>query len=350
MSHTNVPSLGTATWRPPAKSGTGLDSKGLGRLRKVAQPRQVWVGEATDFTPWLAENLDVLADELGMDMTLVSTEVLVGDFRLDIQASTSDGRTVIIENQLERTDHGHLGQLLIYASGLEATTVVWVAAIFRDEYRRALDWLNERTDAAVNFFGVEVSVVQIGDGPRAPVFEVVARPNDWQKSVKASTSVGHSAIAPINLPRQEFFVEVLKEVSAERPAVRVPTKGNASWLGYAAGPFGNWDLSVTQDKRLRVEVYLDTGDHDINKALFDELASEARVWEEKAETPLEWERMDGRRACRIAAYHDAVDFSDPTDRELARQWAVKSAIGMYDALNDYLRSRAADMRRKRIVG
>src|ERR1700712_3068445 len=158
-----------------------LDSKNLGRLRRVANPRDVWTSESMDFTPWLAENIDVLADELGMTLTVTGTEVLVGEFRLDIRAEDQDGRVVVIENQLERTDHSHLGQCLVYASGLEASTVVWIAPRFRDDFRRALDWLNERTDVGVNFFGVEVGVVQIADGPRAPVFEVVARPNEWQK-------------------------------------------------------------------------------------------------------------------------------------------------------------------------
>src|SRR4051812_23795442 len=111
-----------------------LDNKGLGRLRRVANARDVWTSEAGDFTPWLAENLDVLADELGMSPTLVAIEVTVGEFRLDIQAQAPDGGVVIVENQLERTDHGHLGQLLVYASGLEARAVVWVAPRFRDDH------------------------------------------------------------------------------------------------------------------------------------------------------------------------------------------------------------------------
>ena len=108
-----------------------LDSKGLGRLRRVANPRDVWISESGDFTPWLADNLDVLAEELGLSLTLVAMEVPVGEFRLDIQAQTADGQLVIIENQLERTDHGHLGQLMVYASGLEAAAVVWVAEVPR---------------------------------------------------------------------------------------------------------------------------------------------------------------------------------------------------------------------------
>lgn len=164
-----------------------LDSKNLGRLRRVANARDVWTSESGDFTPWLAQNIDVLADELGMALTVTGTEVLVGECRLDIRAEDEEGRVVVIENQLDPTDHGHLGQCIVYASGLEASAVVWISPRFRDDFRRALDWLNERTDLGVNFFGVEVGVVQIGDeGSRAPVFEVVARPNDWQKTVKAA--------------------------------------------------------------------------------------------------------------------------------------------------------------------
>src|SRR4051794_20944267 len=98
-----------------------LDRKNLGRLKHVADPREVWTSESGDFTPWLAENIDVLADELGLTLTVVGTEVLVGQFRLDIQAQDDDGRVVIVENQLEKTDHSHLGQCLVYAAGLEAS-------------------------------------------------------------------------------------------------------------------------------------------------------------------------------------------------------------------------------------
>ena len=204
-----------------------LDSKDLGRLRRVANPRDVWVSESGDFTPWLAENIDVLAEELGMTLTVVGTEVQVGEFRLDIRAEDDQGRVVVIENQLERTDHGHLGQCLVYASGLDASTVIWVAPTFRDDFRRAFDWLNERTDLGVNFYGVEVGIVQIGDsGPRAPVFEVVARPNNWQKTVKIAAGLSPtSAEGPtsaLNAKRQDFFAEVLTALAAGQPAVRVP--------------------------------------------------------------------------------------------------------------------------------
>lgn len=329
------------------QGGMELDSKGLGRLRRVANARDVWTSESGDFTPWLAENLDVLADELGLSFTSVVTEVPVGEFRLDIEARTPDGRVVIVENQLERTDHGHLGQLLVYASGLEAAAVVWVAPQFRDDHRRTLDWLNERTDTGVDFFGVEVSVVQIGEtGPRAPVFEVVARPNGWQKGVKG---VGGSAVSGaqaggVNVLRQDFFAEVLTDVVAARPTVRMPTRGTQNWISFAAGPWGYWSLSVALDGRLRIEAYIDSGDASVNKALFDELHGDAGMWEEKAGQPLSWERLDGKRASRIAAYRAVTDLSDPADRAALKAWALGTILALYDSMNDRLRTRARQLR------
>jgi len=322
-----------------------LDSKGLGRLQFVTDPREVWRSESEDFTPWLAENLDVLGEVLGMTLTLVATEVNVGQFRLDIKAMDADQRVVIVENQLEKTDHSHLGQCLLYAAGLEATTVVWIARQFRDDFRRAFDWLNERTDQRVQFFGVELGVVQIGDtGPRAPVFEVVSRPNDWAKGVKESgTNSAGSAESPLNAARQDLFGDVLEEVNSQRPSIRVPARNrNNSWLTFASGPFGSWSLSQVIDGRIRAEAYLDCGDQARNKALLDELEVNRDEWEQAAGLELQFERLDDRRASRIAAYHPAVDLltMTPDDRDQLQRWIVATVVSMYSALNDELRKRA----------
>jgi hypothetical protein len=324
-----------------------LDSKQLGRLRRVADPRVVWISEAADFTPWLAENIDVLADELGMTLTVIQTEVAVGGFRLDIRAEDGDGRTVIIENQLERTDHSHLGQCLVYAAGLEAATVIWVSPAFRDEFRRALDWLNERTDTGVQFFGVEVGVVQIGeDGPRAPVFNVVSRPNDWQKQVKDKNPLQvPSPPSSANQARQDFYADLLENVIAVRPAIRAPKRRTDNWVSFASGPFGNWCLSNTNDGRLRIEAYLDCGDQVRNEALLDE-AVQGAAWVPPLPTDLAFERLDGKRACRIAAYldFDPATQPDPGVREAELGRARERLIAMYDALNEPLRKRAKELR------
>jgi hypothetical protein len=163
----------------------------VGRLEPV-DLRDIWKHEALAFTPWLAQNLDRLSDALGVLLTLEAVEHSVGPFSLDILATTPDDRKVIIENQLEPSDHGHLGQCLTYAAGVGASVVVWVLPRLHAEHRAALDWLNEHTDEGIQFFGVEVSAVRIGDSLPAPIFAVEARPNDWQKMARAGTSASTS--------------------------------------------------------------------------------------------------------------------------------------------------------------
>ena len=148
----------------------------MGRVERV-EVRSVWPDEAQDFTPWLAENLALLGNELELDLELVESEAAVGDFSLDILAKDKrSGRPVAIENQLGRSDHQHLGQLLTYAAGHDAGTVVWIASGFRDKHRLAVEWLNRGTNEEIDFYAVEVSVIRIGDSLPAPLFQMVARP------------------------------------------------------------------------------------------------------------------------------------------------------------------------------
>ncbi|MEQ7846708.1 hypothetical protein [Nocardioides kribbensis] len=160
------------------------DRRLIGRLNAVPA-REVWRHEALDFTPWLLDNADVLSEVLGLDLELDAAEHAVGDFSLDlIGRDRLSGDLVIVENQLEPSDHTHLGQIMTYAGGTDAAHVVWVAPSFRPEHRRALEWLNERTDEATRFFAVEVKVVRIGDSPYAPLLSLAVQPNDWGKQVR----------------------------------------------------------------------------------------------------------------------------------------------------------------------
>jgi hypothetical protein len=157
----------------------------LGRLERV-ELRDIWVSEATSFTLWLAraENLSVLGEALNIDLELEAQERAVGPFRADLLCKDiSNDRWVLIENQLERTDHTHLSQLLTYASGLDAVTIVWIAARFTEEHRSTLDWLNKITDESFRFFGLEVELWKIGSSPAAPKFNIVSKPNEWSQSV-----------------------------------------------------------------------------------------------------------------------------------------------------------------------
>ena len=167
--------------------------------------RRAWPNEARSFTPWLADNLDKLAEVIGIPLDLESREVDVGRFAADLLArNPQDGSLVLIENQLEGSDHSHLGQILTYLAGLEAKTIIWIAREFDDAHRSAVNWLNEHTTDPFAFFAVRVKVVQIGDSPLAPVFEIVEQPNEWDRRIHA-VSRESSELSELGLFRREFW-------------------------------------------------------------------------------------------------------------------------------------------------
>ena len=188
----------------------GGTASALGRLSRV-DVREVWLREAVGFTPWLAqeENLQLLAETINMQLVLEAKEKPVGMFRADIIArDVYTGHPVLIENQLERTDHGHLGQLLTYAAGLKAMSIVWVSTLFTDEHRAALDWLNEITSSSMAFYGLEMELWQIDDSAIAPKFNLVSKPNMFSKQVSRANQA--------RLDKAAFIRQML----IERPELR----------------------------------------------------------------------------------------------------------------------------------
>lgn len=164
----------------------------LGKIKRIHDLRMIWPHEANSFTKWLAkeENLSKLGEDIGIDLVLEERESSVGNFSVDIFANEeSTGRKVIIENQLEDTDHDHLGKLITYASGKGAEVIVWVVKRARDEHRQAIEWLNQHTDTSLGFFLVEIELWQIDDSAIAPKFNVIERPNDWAKQMKNSENL-----------------------------------------------------------------------------------------------------------------------------------------------------------------
>ncbi len=159
----------------------------LSKLEEISDLRKVWPHEAQDFTPWLAseDNIGSLSDAIGIDIAIDEEESPVGDFSVDLFAREIDtGRKIIIENQLESTNHDHLGKLITYASGKSADIIVWLVKHAREEHRAAIEWLNNHTDDKVAFFLCEIKLYKIGNSSPAVKFEVVERPNDWAKDVK----------------------------------------------------------------------------------------------------------------------------------------------------------------------
>lgn len=236
----------------------------LGKLESV-NVREAWKHEAYDFTPWLAENLGLLSAELGIDLELEGEEVKVGPYYADIIARIpQDGSVVLIENQLERANLQHLGQLLAYLAGLEAKIVIWVASGFHESYLSAIRWLNDHTTDPFSFFAVRVRVVRIGESPFAPVFDVIERPNEWNRTVREITQDG----SPTDLGqfRRDFWAHFRKVL----PNAPGPAPGFAGSNVYH--PVEGVDLRICEYlAQGQVGVYLSkkgsTSDRDINELI-----------------------------------------------------------------------------------
>lgn len=272
----------------------------LGSLVAV-DPRAIWSREAADFTPWLLANPGILRDALGIDIELNVAEHPIGDFSLDlIGRDVNHDAVLIVENQLGFSDHSHLGQLITYASGSDAKTIVWIATGFREEHRQALDWLNQSTAEHVRFFALQITVVRIGDSLPAATFRVVAQPNDWQKRVRTSAAEQSTSGKPALY--YAFWSHFLDRIHKEHPGwTRARKPQTANWL-WVSHPLTGIPLSISfgANKTLTVELYIDTQDGDYNTRFFDRLAQHRAAIESDFGRQLTWDRAEGRRFCSIA--------------------------------------------------
>jgi hypothetical protein len=261
----------------------------LGRLERVTL-REAWLSESADFTPWLAqeENLSLLAETIGIELELESTEKNVGPFRADILCKdTLTDSWVLIENQLERTDHSHLGQLLTYAAGLNTVTIVWIAERFTDEHRAALDWLNEVTDESINFFGLEVELWRIGQSDIAPKFNIVSQPNDWTRIVTASRQEASREVTPLKQLQREYWTALRERLIANNSFLRSRTPPPRNWYNFAIGrsKFRLTAYINTQKNKLGVDLAI-TGPN--ARAHYQLLLQEKAAIEAEMGHPLTW--------------------------------------------------------------
>ena len=304
----------------------------LGRLRKV-EVRTVWESEARDFTPWLLDHHDHLAEALGIDLEIERSEHPVGDFSLDLVGrDLTNDAVLIVENQLGGTDHNHLGQILTYAAGTGASSIVWIATSFREEHRQAIDWLNEQTQENVRFFGIELQVVQIGESLPAPLFKLVAQPNDWQKQVRSATGTRIGSRAALYRSFWTAYLKLLTDKHPDWSGARTPQKSN--WMDFQSPIRGTRIvLSFAQDKRLRHEIYIDAGDRTRNEEIFEHLARQQRLFETEYGRPLQWEPLPNAKACRIAEYREDADvtFEDRHDEFI--DWFLDAGARLRRALS-----------------
>lgn len=304
----------------------------LGRLREIGDLRTVWPHEALDFTPWLSQddNMTLLADAVGLDITVEETESSVGDFNVDIFASeTGTDRKIIIENQLEDTDHDHLGKLITYASGKSADIVIWVVKHAREEHKAAIEWLNNHTDEKIGFFLCEIKLYRIGDSEPAVKFEVLEKPNDWAKEIKKNAFTGET-----QQRRYEYWA-AFQNYAFQNPAFagefkrRKPSADH--WLDYSIGSSECY-ISVSQIRNrneLNVALYIRN-----NEELYQSLAEHQDEIDKKAGIPLSWCKLEGRKASKImiartAAFEDQGRWSEQFDWLMDTMLKVKRAFKKY---------------------
>jgi Domain of unknown function (DUF4268) len=420
---------------------TEIERLGLGRLERL-DLKSFWGEQLPDLTPWFLQNIDLLSETLGIDITPLEREINVDTGAFNVLGADATGRPIVIENRLEATDHNQLGQMIVHASGLDAAVVIWVAPRFHEEFRRGLDWLNDRTDQKVDFFGVEIGLVRIGRSLPAPVLDVVVQPRNWRKSGRrqvrlpvgtplpgsplAGPPPRHAAEPPPSLRapavplgqhappvepaapplrsqfepppsreppaqvapdtpspvagpplsaapppplepdlsgrhlpaspppmaseqagglqpvelRHRFFESMFDSVAIRRPGFRIPKFGYENWVGFAAGPFGFYDVAFTANGAVRAGVYLDMQEQTATKRLFDDLFAERLAIETAVGRILSWERLDDRRASRIVDYREVRDLDNPQDRRVLADWAAETVVKLMEALDDRLRSTA----------
>lgn len=293
----------------------------LSKLNKV-ELRSVWGHEAIDFTNWLAlpENLEVLSQEIGIDIKLIRTETNVGKFNVDILAEEeASGRKIIIENQLEDTNHDHLGKIITYASGFDAEIIIWIVKDVRDEHQKAIDWLNEHTDEDIGFFLIKIELWQIEGSNPAPKFEIIVSPNEWAKVIKISGMTGE--LTETKSQQLDFWTRFKNYVSTLDKNFRLQTPRAQHWYNVSAGS-SEAHIGLTVDSRKNLigcEIYINR-----NKELFSFLQEKKDEIEKEIGSKLEW--IDAPVASRIVIKKEVNDLFDQKELENNFKWLYQKTI------------------------
>ncbi|MFW9880255.1 MAG: DUF4268 domain-containing protein [Candidatus Thorarchaeota archaeon] len=262
--------------------------------------RNIWKHEAHDFTKWLEENIDILNEELDMNLMSAEREKSAGKFSVDLVAEDEGGNPVIIENQLEKSDHDHLGKLITYLTAIGGKTAIWIVADPRPEHVGAISWLNESSSA--NFYLFKIEGIKIGNSEPAPLLTLIVGPSEESKEVGEKKK----ELAERHIFRHKFWEALLKLAKEKTKLHANVSPSNYSWVGTGAGKSGlSFYYTVTKHDS-KVELYIDRGkdSREENKKIYDQLYSKRDLIEGMFGEPLIWERLDEKRACRISKRFD----------------------------------------------
>ena len=276
------------------------------RIVRVAL-REVWPHEASGLTTWLEHNVDIINDVIGLELTNAEREKTVGDFSVDLTAEDRDGDLVIIENQLGKTDHDHLGKILTYLSNIDAKVAIWIVAEPRAEHVKAVSWMNESNLA--DFYLLKIEAIKVGDSKPAPLLTLIAGPSSESRRVGETKK----ELSERHILREKWWTQLLDEAKKRTKLHARISPGKNNWVGTGAGKSGLAYNYFILQHGTGIELYIDTGDKDENKRIFDILYKEKSNIETTFGDDLSWQRLDTKRACRIAKYYEGGGYRDSED-------------------------------------
>lgn len=305
----------------------------LSKLEEIEDLRTVWPHEAQDFTPWLAkeENIEILSDAIGIDISINETESSVGDFSLDVLASeVGTDKKIIIENQLEDTNHDHLGKLITYASGKSANIIIWLVKHAREEHKAAIEWLNNHTDDEIGFFLCEIKLYRIGNSDPAVKFEVVEKPNDWTKEIKKKNNINET-----QQQRYDYWVAFQNHAFQDKEFSRNFSRRSPSfdhWMNYSIGS-SKYLISVAQlHSRNEITVEFNINE---DKELFRSLFANKESIEKECELNFEWKELPEKKASRIITKCN-MDFKDKAQWNNQFEWTMNAMLKIKKVFKKYI--------------
>lgn len=306
---------------------------GIGKLKEV-DIRELWKHEQYDFSEWLSkkENIENLNEILGLTLIDISKETYVGSYRCDLFAKDeTTGIKVIIENQLDVSNHDHLGKIITYASGLNAKVVVWIVKEAREEHRSAIEWLNNNTNSNVNFFLIEIHAYRIGNSDPAPMFQVIEQPNDFIKNNKISNR--DESMNKSQSQRFEFWNKFNNVIAERGKPFNIRKATTDHWYSVAIGTSeAHIDITlVNKDSVIGVELYISD-----NKELYDKLYENKDKIEEELGFNLEWRRLDSSKASRIIYHIKGLNFDDHSNYNDLINKTIDIAVALRDTFRKYI--------------
>lgn len=258
--------------------------------------------EDKNLTPWLEENIDVISEAIGIELTNASREQSTGNFSVDIKAESEDGRVVVIENQYGNSDHDHLGKLITYLTSFEAQIGIWIVESAKPEHIKAISWLNE-TDNSCEFYLLTIEAIRIGESNIAPLITKIIGPSEESKQigkVKKEDTERHKL-------RLKFWTDVLDRCTEEKISVFNSISATKdSWIGASAGYRGLSYVFWVNQKSFRIELRIDKGkgSEEENLRILNKLSEKKDEINAEFGEPLGWEELEGYRVCSVRKDYD----------------------------------------------